>query len=266
MDNKGGAADSLRKHLTAAGIEKWKDFSRESLYELTDHLKESVSPGTGKTVCARLKALLHRYADCVKLPDGWEKIVSVRDHKPVKTYLNADELKRLEGVQGKTEKQQYVLNTFLVCAYTGLRVSDALSLNLGNIMGGNLHYVAKKTRKEGVVPLKPGVAERIAWLSEHRDISVTMVTYNTVIRELCREAGIDTEVVIVKGGKEVKGPKWQFISSHSARISLGTCLFRSSGNLGDVMRVLQHSNPQTTLRYIVNEGAELSDKAMDFFK
>jgi len=266
MDNKGGAADTLAKHLSAVGIEKWKDFSKTSLYEFTDHLKETLAPGTGRVTCSRLKTLLHRYSDAVKLPDGWEKILTIRDRRPAKTYLTEEELKLLEGVEGKTEKQQYVLNAFLVCAYTGLRVSDALSLNLGNIVDGNLHYVAQKTKKEGVVPLKPGVKERIEWLSEHRDITVSSVRYNSVIRELCRKAGIDTEVVVLKGGKALTGPKWQFISSHSARISLATCLNKRGVNFCDIMQILQHSDPQTTNRYIVRDDAELSEKAMEFFK
>ena len=44
MENKGGAGASLRKHLAAAGIGTWEDISRASLYDLRDHLAESVSP------------------------------------------------------------------------------------------------------------------------------------------------------------------------------------------------------------------------------
>ena len=73
-------------------------------------------------------------------------------------------------------------------------------------------------------------------------------------------------VLVFKAGKEMRGPKWKFISSHSARISTATCLDRRGVQIGDICQLLQHSSVTTTERYIVRDRIQLSDEAMKFFK
>ena len=266
MENKGGAGASLRKHLAAAGIGTWEDISRASLYDLRDHLAESVSPGTARTVMARMKALLNRYSDSLSLPSDWQKILTGKNVRPMKIYLSESDLAKIEKGEGvHTVRQQYVLNVFLVCAYTGLRVSDAVQLTRENISGGNLHYIAKKTKKAGMIPLKAGLDKRIEWISAHADIRVSLPSYNEAIRQICRNAGIDEEVVVLKAGKEQRGPKWKYVSSHTARISTASCLNKRGVPIGDISKILQHSGTAMTERYIIRDRVELSQKAMQFF-
>lgn len=265
MENRGGAGQSLRKHLTAVGINEWEDITRTSLYELTDHLRASVAPGSAKTILGNLKALLHRYEEELDLPRAWAKILQMKATPPMKTYLTESDLEKFEGARVHTRRQTFVKNVFLVCAYTGLRVSDAMNLTPENVVDGNLHYVAQKTKKAGAIPLKPGLSERIEWISENQDVRVTMVSYNRAVRQMARDAGIDEEVVVFKAGKEMKGPKWMFISSHTARISTASCLNRLGVPLGDISKLLQHSGTAMTERYVVRDRVELSEKAMGFF-
>lgn len=266
MENKAGVGQTLRKHLEAVGIVEWADVSRSALYDLRDHLADSVAPGTARTIMANFKALLNRVRDEVDIPQDYAKILSAKGCKPVKIYLSEEDLEKLEGAYIHTERQQYIKNVFLICAYTGLRVSDAMNLTTENIVGGSLHFVAQKTKKAGVVPLKNGLAERIIWVAAHRDCRVTLKSYNEGIRLMCKNAGIDEEVKIFKAGKEQTGPKWQFVSSHTARISTASCLNKRGVPIGDIMRVLQHSSQHTTENYIVRDNAELSPEAMGFFR
>ena len=265
MENRGGAGQSLRKHLTAVGINEWEDITRTSLYELTDHLRNSVAPSSAKTILANLKALLHRYEEDMDLPRAWAKILQAKATPPMKTYLTESDLEKFENARVHTRRQTFVKNVFLVCAYTGLRVSDAMNLTPENIVDGNLHYVAQKTKKAGAIPLKPGLAERIGWIASHQDVRVTMVSYNRAVRQMAKDAGIDDEVVVFKAGKEMKGPKWQFITSHTARISTASCLNRLGVPIGDISKLLQHSGTAMTERYVVRDRVELSERAMGFF-
>lgn len=266
MENKGGAGSSLKKHLSAVGINEWDDVSRSTLYDFADHLRETVAPSTAKTVMAYAKSLFHRYEDEISLPIGWERILQTKGSTPMKTYLTEAELRKFADAPAHTFKQKLVKNLFLVCAYTGLRVSDAMNLTAENIVDGNLHYVAQKTKKAGAIPLKAGLEERIKWISEHKGISITLKGYNDAVRKMAMEAGINSEVVVQKAGKEMKGPKWKFLSSHSARISTATCLAKRGVPVGDISKILQHSGTAMTERYIVRDRVELSQKAMAFFK
>lgn len=261
-----GAGGSLKKHLNAAGINAWDDITRESLYDLCDELAASVAPSSAKTILAWFKSLLSRYQDSIGLPQGWQKILVARGDKPEKTYLTEEELALFAGVEPHTAKQVMVQNLFLICAYTGLRISDASKLTTRNIVDGVLHFTAKKTKKAGAIPLKRGLETRIAWVEKHQHLaSVTPKYYIDTVRSIARQAGINSPVVVKKAGEERKGPKWMFITSHTARVSTATCLSRRGVPIEDICALLQHSDTAMTERYIVRECVELSQTAMQFF-
>ena len=261
-----GAAQSLRKHLAAVGINDWTDITRSTLYDLKDHLGETVAASTAKQVLSNLRAVMNRVKDEADFPADFAKILAVKATAPMKTYLTEDELALLENAPTHTAKQLFVKNVFIICAYTGLRVSDAINLTPENIVDGCLHFVAQKTKKAGAIPLKSGLAERIAWVASHPDKKVTLMSYNRAVRKLCKDAGICDEVVVFKAGKEMKGPKWKFVSSHTARISTASCLNRRGVPIGDISKLLQHSGVQMTERYIIRDHIQLSSNAMKFFR
>ena len=265
MENKGGAGSSLRKHLAAAGIYEWGDITRASLYDFADHLHGAVAPSTARTVMAYAKGLFRRYEDDVDLPKGWTRILTAKGPKPMKTYLTEAELEKFAAAPINSEKEALVQNLFLICAYTGLRVSDAMGLTAENIVDGNLHYVAQKTKKAGAIPLKSGLDARIAWVAAHKETTVTLKSYNEAVRRIAKGAGINTEIVVQKAGREMKGPKWKFLSSHTARISTASCLNKRGVPIGDICKLLQHSGTAMTERYIVRDRVELSQRAMAFF-
>lgn len=263
----GSRAASVLKHLKAAGIKDWGDITRASLYELRDELLDNVAGSTAKVTLANLSAIINRYRDEVPgLPDDWKEIIKVKSSRTVKTYLTEDELAKLENVHTHTAKETYILNVFLIAAWTGARVSDAIRMTPANITeDGCLTYVAVKTGKQSILPLKRGLDSRIRYISEHPQ-SVSLVAYNEGIRRLAKKAGINTPVVVIKGGVEKKGPKWQYISSHTARISTATCLAKRGAGVEDIRGLLAHSSIQQTMRYIVQDRAQLSAKAMRFFE
>lgn len=260
-----GAGQSLKKHLGAVGITTWKDITRSNLFELRDYLADELAPGTQKTVLAYLKSVLNRVKEEIELPADFAKILSVKATRPMKIYLTESDLSRLEGAPIHTNRQAFVKNVFLICAYTGLRVGDAMNLTPENVVDGCLRYTAKKTRKANQIPLKRGLEERIAWVASHQEFRVTRAAYNKAVRKMCKDAGINEEVVVFKAGKEMKGPKWMFVSSHTARISTASCLNRRGVSIGDIQTILQHSSITQTERYIVRDRVQLSKTAMRFF-
>lgn len=266
INNSGGAADSLRKHLNAVGIHDWEDITREKLYDFKDHLARVLAPNSQKTVMATLKSVAKRVQDEIDFPKGYNELLNARGNKPLKTFLTEGDLEKVAAVKPRTGKQEYVRNVFLICAYTGLRVSDAVKLTMENVVGNNLHFVAKKTKKTGAIPLKPGIEDRIRWIVENPQFACSMTYYNRIIKQICRNAGLTEDVMVFKGGKEMRGPKWKFVSSHTARISIATDLSRRGVSTEDICQLLQHSSILTTERYIVKDRITLSDEAMKFFE
>lgn len=265
MESKGGAGQSLRKHLLASGIKTWDDITRTGLYEFTDHLRGAVAPGTAKTVCAYLKSLLRRYSDDLTLPDGWDKILSMKGDTSRATFLTPDELKAFEAVPTKNKHERIVLVESLVEAYTGARVSDVMSFTDENFNDGYLTYTSKKTKVTATVPVSEKTMGWIHYAQGHRDDEPTLKCRNQIIRRLAKRAGINARVKTRRGGEESTTEKWEVLTSHCFRRSTATNLANAGASLTDIRFTMGHTSEAMSSRYIVGSRPVLSAKAMAYF-
>ena len=265
MEGKSGAGASLRKHLGAVGIQEWDDITKASLYDLRDHLAESVAPGTAKTVLAYFKALLHRNEDDLELPKGWEKILLAKGDTSRGTFLTPDELKRFEAVNTHLRKETLVKVESLIEAYTGARVSDVMTFTEENYRDGYLTYTSKKTKVTATVPISEKTKGWIAYAQEHRGDEPTIAARNLIIRRLARRAGITAKVKTRRGGVEKVTEKWEALSSHCFRRSCATNLANAGATLTDIRFTMGHSSENMSSRYIVNTRPHLTGKALAYF-
>lgn len=161
-------------------------------------------------------------------------------------------------------------NLFLIGCYTGLRVSDFSRLRDAHIG----KFITIKTQKTGtpvVIPIHPVVREIIDSGFDLSD-TVSDQKLNAHIKDLCRMAGIDEEVLVNKnvGGHntEIVLPKYQLVSSHTARRSFATNAYKAGVPTIAIMKITGHRLESTFLKYIrvsAEENAEiLSNHA--FFK
>lgn len=260
-----GAAPALTRYLNECGLTAWEDLTRANLNDFRDHVTERVAQSTARTYFAVFKAILKRYEDDAEFCKDYANILKAKNEKPVKTFLTMKELERLERVEVKTEYERIVLDEFLIGAYTGMRISDAKEISEENMANGYISYVSIKTGVHAVVPMKAGIAERIRRVQAN-ECDVNLMTYNRVLRNLCKRAGITERVKVFKAGEHKKGEKWEYCSSHTARISFASNLANLGVPLIDISRMLGHQNIQTTMRYIVNTKPEIDPRALKFFK
>lgn len=265
MENRGGAGASLRKHFASVGIREWGDINRAALYDFADHLRDAVSPGTAKTVCAYAKSLLHRYEDDVKLPAGWEGILQAKGDRTRGTYLTPAELKQLEAVETKSDTERIVLVEALIEAYTGARISDVQTFTEENFRDGFLTYTSQKTKVTATIPVSEKTRGWIRYAHEHRGDEPTLMSRNRIIRRLCKRAGIDAPVKTRRGGVERVTPKWEAASSHAFRRSAASNLIAAGASLNDAKLCLGHTSTAMTERYVVCTRPNLSAKAMAYF-
>lgn len=257
---------SISKHLRNAEIKGWSDLTRRKLMDFRDNLRKDLAPSSAKTVAAALSAVLHRYADEGVIPcKDYATILRLKGEAPVKTYLTLDELERLERVTTRTDNERLVLNEFIVGAKTGCRLSDIRELSEANVVRGTLTYTSKKTGITASVPCSERTRERLVWLESNRK-SIDTATFNRTIRRLCKRAGINEQVKVHKGGEDMTGPKWKFISSHSARISVATNLSEANTPLNDIRDILGHTNTAMTSRYVCRREVKLNEKSLALFR
>lgn len=263
---KGGKqAFALMKYLNECEMNDWQDLTKSNLNDFRDYVTERVAQSSARTYFAVLKAILARYEDDVDFCKDYASILKAKNEKPIKTFLTMKELERLERVETKSEVEKYVLDEFLIGAYTGMRISDARDVSEENMSNGYLSYVSIKTGIHAVVPLKPGTAERIKRV-QTSGASISLVGYNKALRRLAKRAGITERVKVFKAGERLAGEKWEYISSHTARISFATNLANLGAPILEISRLMGHSNIQQTERYIIRTQTELSSKALKFFQ
>ena len=260
-----GAAPSLMKYLQECGLNDWSDLTKAHLNDFRDHVTERVAQSTARTYFAVFKAILKRYEDDVDFCKDYADILKAKNEKPVRTFLTMKELERLERVEVLTPNEQFVLDEFLIGAYTGMRISDAREISYENMANGYISYVSIKTGIQAVVPIKKGIAERIERVQANES-DLPLMTYNRIIRRLCERAGITERVKIYKAGEHQKGQKWEYISSHSARVSFCTNLANLGVPLVHITKMAGHTSQSMTERYIVKSALEIDNKALKYFQ
>ena len=260
-----GASPALTRYLNECGMNEWEDLTKANLNDFRDHVTERVAQSTARTYFAVFKAILKRYEDDADFCKDYADILKAKNEKPVKTFLTMKELERLERVQIKNPNEQSVLDEFLIGAYTGMRISDAREVSDENMANGYISYVSIKTGVHAVVPMKNGIDERIKRVQTNES-ELPLATYNNIIRRLCQRAGITERVKVFKAGEHERGEKWEFISSHSARISFCTNLANLGVPLLQISKMAGHTSQSMTERYIVKTKVELDAKALKFFQ
>lgn len=257
---------ALIKHLEASGIHEWGDLTRANLADFRDYLANEVAPSSAKTYLASLRAIMGRYQDEGVIPfTKFSEVLKGKGERPVKTFLTPEEIERLSKVRTNDANERYVLDEFIVGCRIGCRHSDLEQLSEENISNGYLTYTSIKTGITATIPCSDDTLARISRVRE-RVAPMRLATYNTIIRRLCLRAGLTERVKVHKGGVDKVGPKYLFISSHSARISLCTNLAYMGVPLNDIASLVGHRSVTTTQNYIVRQTPKLNEEAMAYFK
>lgn len=143
---------------------------------------------------------------------------------------------------------------FLIGCWTGLRFSDFTRIREENIKNGMLTIQQQKTNEFVTIPLHP-VFLRI-W-EKYKGIlpsNISNQKFNDNLKDVCREAGLNEHVLksITKGGKKQTTiyEKWQLVSSHTARRSFATNLYKSGFPSISIMQITGHKTESSFLKYI----------------
>lgn len=170
------------------------------------------------------------------------------------------------NIERKIKALEVVRNKFLLGAYTALRVSDFNYLRDVHIDGGYFRVTTQKTGAHVVIPIHP-VIRRI--IDSGFDIStpITDQKINEHIKEVARMAGITQ---LVEGTKYIQHravvgffPKCDLITTHTARRSAATNMYKAGIPSISIMRITGHTTEKSFMKYIkitAEENAELMAK------
>jgi integrase len=91
-------------------------------------------------------------------------------------------------------------------------------------------------------------------------------TFNSILRNICKECGISEEMTLYKRGATVTAPKYTFVSSHTGRRTCATLLYLHGCDIYTISRILAHSGVDVTAqKYVLCPIRQLSEETMAYF-
>jgi integrase len=161
----------------------------------------------------------------------------------VEPIRSKKDLKKIENILKKQSLRDLLI--FTIGTNCGLRISDILNLNVGDVRGKTyINIIEKKTSKPKRFPinikLKPLFEE---FTQGRRDNEPLFLSYLNnrmertqcyrIIRDVCKEAGIEYKV-----------------GTHTLRKTFGYHHYQKFHDVAVLQKIFNHYSPQITLRYI----------------
>ena len=138
---------------------------------------------------------------------------------------------------------------FIIGCHTGMRFSDYSRLSMDDISDGVIHLITQKCKTPVDVPAHSRVLEI---LKKHGGKAPRMSgqKFNSYIKDVCKEAGINESVLVRKSGKQTRYEKWELVSSHTARRTGLTNMYKAGIPMYRCMMISGHKTEKVFLTYI----------------
>lgn len=165
----------------------------------------------------------------------------------VEPIRNKKDLQKVEKIL-LNESGIYGLRNLLLCLFgtnCGLRISDILNLDVGNVKNRtNVELVEIKTGKRKKFPINAKLKPLIAQYTKDRDNSEPLFISKhgnrmertqcwRILNEACKKAGIDYK-----------------IGTHTLRKTFGYHHYKKYKDIALLQKIFNHSSPLVTLIYI----------------
>jgi len=175
----------------------------------------------------------------------------------VEPIRNKKDVKKVERYLEKQSKRDHLI--FVFGTNSGLRISDIVALNVGDVRGKNyVQIVEKKTGKTKKFPLNDKLKRLIAeFVKNRRDREplfkshwgrrYNRITAYYMIRKACEAVGIEAK-----------------IGTHSMRKTFGYHHYQQFKDIAILQKIFNHSSQQITLRYIGIEQDQIDYSYSNF--
>lgn len=229
-----------------------KQLSEEALQKVVNHITKNKSTNTAAVYCSKVMKLV-RYAQKKKycrLID-LSAIDTPTRHDAEREFLTIEEVQMLERTEIKSRYD--VREAFLFSCFTGLRLSDIISLKKSDIQGGVIKKNMVKVKSKVIeIALNNRALELIKQAKGRGEFVFNMSEHNT------------TSSRLVKAWGKRAGIK-KDISFHTARHTFATLLLNKGADIYTVSKLLGHSNLKTTEIYakLLDESKEKAVRLLD---
>lgn len=171
-------------------------------------------------------------------------------------YLTPIEIKEIINLDLKTNlKLDRVRDMFVIGCYTGLRFSDIINIKPEHINEGMIEITQVKTKEKVAVPTTSEVKRLLLKYSNclHKISNQKFNQYLKEVVKKCEGLSIEIKKNTIQGGKQkvIKKPKYEFVSSHTARRSFATNEYIAKDlNNNQIMAITGHKTEKSFYKYI----------------
>lgn len=177
-------------------------------------------------------------------------------------FLNEAELREMQELDLSNNKRlEAVRDWFLIGCWTGLRFSDWKTLTPESISedGRTITVLMQKTQKEVSVPISPELAAIFEKYQTQEGQTFPKLISDQRFNDYLKEVAQMMESLKTafskertKAGKKVsnQSEKWQFISTHTARRSFATNMFKRRYPVPLIMAATGHKTEAEFYKYI----------------
>ncbi|MBK6368451.1 MAG: tyrosine-type recombinase/integrase [Flavobacteriales bacterium] len=182
--------------------------------------------------------------------------LSLREEPSEQIYLNEDELSAFYRLDlQRIPHLERARDLFIVGAWTGLRFGDLSRLQPEHVEGDRIRIPTAKTGKEVRIPLHPFVRAIMAKYGGKVPSGISNQKQNDYLKDAAALVpALQTKIMVggTKAGvrREVARAKWQMVTTHTARRSFATNLYRGGVPARTIMAVTGHTTEQVFMRYI----------------
>lgn len=138
---------------------------------------------------------------------------------------------------------------FIIGCHTGMRFSDYSRLSMDDISDGVIHFITQKCNTPVDIPAHPRVLEILKKYGGTVP-EITPQKFNLYIKQVCKEAGLNESITLRKGGEQVRNEKWELISSHTARRTGLTNMYKAGIPTYRCMMISGHKTEKVFLTYL----------------
>lgn len=140
-------------------------------------------------------------------------------------------------------------DVFIIGCHTGMRFSDYSKLSMNDISDGVIHVITQKCKTPVDIPAHPRVL-KILHKYNGTLPHITPQRFNLYIKDICKEAGLNESILVRKGGQHTRYQKWELVSSHTARRTGLTNMYKAGIPIYRCMMISGHKTEQVFLTYL----------------
>ena len=249
------AVNHLQRFSESSGTPIFTNLNEQVIEDFVYYLQsQNLMVSTVKNNVNRIKYLLKKARRFGHEVDSTIEDFNVPDEEGNAVFLTMREVYKIHRYTNLTPRETEIKDYFIIGCLTALRFSDYSRLKPKNFVRNKIVIKTKKTNTPVQVPIHPVVREIIQKYNKELPPPPSVQHFNRQIKKICRKIGFKKKMLFERqiGRQRVSKliPKYQFISSHTARRTAATNMYLAGIMPYRIMLVTGHKTEKSFFRYI----------------